>query len=291
MTAGRPAADDAGAMRTAAPPRAETAISGLEPASIAWATWMPLGQRLRRGEGLLVALNASLAAIDHPGAAVLAARVGVSVATMLCLYFLNDVVDAHRDLHDPGKDQRFVAFCARHRPRLAWILAAEHAATLALALALLGPASAAAVLAVFAVNLAYSMSIKGRPALDVAWVALWGATYAMVTAVPVPPAVFAAVGLMTGVAHVFQITRDRDVDRRNEVRTSAVARPWLPTVQMSVACVALGACLGALLGPVAGASAAIPFVLYAGLPSNQSAWMLARAWFAIAWVALLRGLA
>lgn len=270
---------------------AEAPVTPLHLASVAWATWMPLGQRLLRGEGLLVALNASIAAVAPHDTASLAGALVVSIATMLCLYFLNDVVDAHRDLNDPGKDQRFVAFCASHRSQLAWILAAEHAATVALACALLGPASAAAVLAVFAVNLAYSVAIKGRPALDVPWVALWGATYALVTAAPLPLDTFVVVGLMTGIAHVFQITRDRDVDRRNDVRTSAVARPWLPTLQMAGTCAALAACLLVRFGPVAAASAAIPLLLYVGVPSNQLAWMLARAYFAVAWVALLRDVA
>ena len=47
---------------------------------------------------------------------------------------------------------------------------------------------------------------------------------------------------------------------------------------------------GGLLGALAGLSAAIPFVLYVSLRSNQLAWISAKLYFAAVWIAVLAGL-
>ena len=77
-----------------------------------------------------------------------------------------------------------------------------------LALVLLGPRSAVAVAAVSAVNLGYSGLFKGVTGIDVPYVAVWGALYAMVPGADIPFAAVALVGVMTSICHIFQITRD-----------------------------------------------------------------------------------
>ena len=247
----------------------------------------PLANRLSRGEGALLAVNISIAMAARLDPRTLLASVAVSTAVLALLYMLNDVYDCHRDLHDPGKDQVFVRFCIRHRGLLFRLLGVEQAATVGLALALLGPRSAAAVAAVFLVNLAYSAVLKGRAAVDVPWVALWGAGYAMVPGVPLPLTVVALVGVMTSICHVFQITRDLPFDIVNHIRTSAVALRWLPLAQLAAGCLVMGVLLGNLLGPAAGLSAAVPIVLRLTLRSNQAAWMLSKAYYGLIWLWVL----
>lgn len=259
-------------------------------ASLAWAHLAPLVLRLRRGEGVLLAVNASIVLSARPDPATLLAQALVSTAVLALLYLLNDVYDCPKDLNDPGKDQVFVRFCIRHRGLLFRLLALEHAGTAMLALALLGPRSAAAVTVVFLVNFAYSAALKGRAAVDVPWVALWGACYAMVPGVPLPLSVVALVGVMTSICHVFQITRDLPFDHANRVRTSAVAVRWLPLAQLAAGCLAMAILLGDLLGPAAAASAAVPLLLRVALRSNQAAWLLSKAYYGLIWLWVLEAI-
>ncbi|PYQ07797.1 MAG: hypothetical protein DMF82_02925 [Acidobacteria bacterium] len=247
----------------------------------------PLVNRLWRGEGALLAVNVSIALAARPDPRTLLASVAVSTAVLVLLYMLNDVYDCHQDLHDAGKDQVFVRFCIRHRGLLFRLLGVEQAATVALALALLGARSAAAVAAVFLVNIAYSARLKGRAAVDVPWVALWGACYAMVPGVPLPLTVVALVGVMTSICHVFQITRDLPFDVVNHIRTSAVAVRWLPLAQLAAGCLVMGFLLHDLLGPVAALSAAVPILLRLTLRSNQAAWMMSKAYYGLIWLCVL----
>jgi len=260
----------------------------LGPATLAWVTVAPLVNRFRQGEGALLAVNLSLILATRPSPLSFAAQALVSTLVLALLYLLNDLYDCRNDLNDAGKDQAFVRFCVEHRARLFWLLGAEQAGAIGMALALLGPRSALAVAAVFLVNLAYSAFFKGRAAVDVLWVALWGACYAMVPAVDVPPQVLAVVGVMTSICHVFQITRDRPFDVANGVRTSAVAVGWLPTLQLAVGCLAMGLLLAPLLGPAAAASAAAPLLLRLTMSSNQRAWLLSKAYYGVVWLLVLR---
>ena len=205
----------------------ESAKSRLGVATLIWANSMSFLHRLGRGEGLLVVVALSIALFARPDAMTFLAQAFVATAVLTLLYFLNDVHDCRNDLNDEGKDQSFVRFCVLHRARLFQIMAVEKAVTIALALVLLGPRSAIAVVAVFVVNFVYSTVFKGRAFLDVPWACLWGALYVLVTGVVVPFTVLALVGIMTSICHVFQIRRDRRVDEVNRVNTSAVAAPWL----------------------------------------------------------------
>ncbi len=270
----------------AAPPSA----SRLGLADVAWANLAPLLNRLRHGEGALLAVNLSIALSARPDARRLLAHVLVSTVVLALLYLLNDVQDCRHDLSDAGKDRAFASFCVRHREALARLLVLEQAGAIVLALALLGGRSAVAVAAVFLVNLAYSAVFKGRPAVDVLWVALWGACYAMVPGVELPARVLALVGVMTSICHVFQITRDRPVDDANRVRTSAVAIPWLPTMQLAVGCLAMGLILAPILGPAAAATAAVPLVLRFAVRSNQAAWLLSKTYYGAIWLLVLRAI-
>jgi hypothetical protein len=264
-----------------------TQASGLGAAALVWVNAKPLLNRLERGEGLLLAVNLSIALSARPGAAALLAQVFVSTAVLALLYALNDVYDCRSDLNDPAKDQALAGFCASNRRALLGILQAEKVGVVLLALALVGTRSAIAVAALFLVNLAYSAILKGKAGLDVLWVGLWGALYAMVPGGALPLQVVLLVGVMTSICHVFQILRDRDADEANDIQTSAVASRWLPYAQLGVCCAAMAAVLWSSLGPAAGVSALAPLLLRLTLASNQSAWLLSKAYFAVVWLLVL----
>lgn len=247
----------------------------------------PLAHRLGRGEGLLLAVNVSLAVALMGDWSTLILRVAVSSSVLALLYLFNDVYDGPGDLSDPGKDADFVTFCVVHRRRLfGWIVAAK-LAVVCIAWLPLGPRSAFAIAALFLVNVTYSAFFKGMPALDVPVVAVWGALYPMVLGAGVPLPLTGLVGAMTAVCHVFQITRDREIDASNQIRTSAVASSWLPEVELAVLCAVMGAILFRPLGLLGGLSAAVPLGLRLKSPSNQWAWVLSKVYFSVVWLALL----
>jgi hypothetical protein len=266
------------------------AASALGIGTFLWVNLKPLLNRLERGEGLLLAVSLSIVLFARPDAATLLAQVLVSTAVLALLYGLNDVYDCARDLNDPAKDQALARFCAAHRRRLLGILQVEKVAVVLTAFALLGARSAGAVAALFLVNLAYSAILKGKAGLDVLWVGLWGALYAMVPGVALPLQVVLLVGVMTSICHVFQILRDRNADDANQIQTSAVVSRWLPYAQLGVCCAAMAAVLGSLLGPLAALSAFAPLLLRLVLQSNQIAWLASKAYYGIVWLLVLGSL-
>jgi len=247
---------------------------------------MPLLHRLTRGEGLLLVVNASLILVARPDLPTGLAQIAISAAVLTVLYFYNDVHDCREDVNDPGKSRAFVTYCVEHRAGLYRLLAIEHGLVLLAAWLLLGQRSALAVAAVFAVNVAYSNFFKRIPVVDVPFVFLWGALYAMVPGTFTPLAVVAMVGVMTSICHVFQISRDLEVDTVNHVRTSAGVAAWLPEAQLIACSAAMAGLLYALLGAAAAASAAIPLLLRWVLP-NQPAWLLSKAYYAVVWLLVL----
>jgi hypothetical protein len=254
--------------------------------TIAWAHAAPLVNRFRRGEGLLLAVNLSIALAARPDALTFVAQALVSTVVIGLLYLLNDVYDCRQDLNDPGKDQVLVRFYVERRSYFLGIVALESVGAFLLALALLGPSSGIAAATVLLVNVAYSTVLKGRAVVDVLFVGVWGAASA---AVPghVPGTLLALVGIMTSICHVFQITRDRPIDDVNHIRTSAVAAAWLPGAQLAIGCAAMGFVLADLLGAAAAVTAVTPLLLHLVLRSNQAAWLLSKAYYAAVWLLAL----
>jgi 4-hydroxybenzoate polyprenyltransferase len=267
-----------------------SAASGLGIGTLFWVNARPLLNRLERGEGLLLAVNLSIVLVARPDVAILLAQVLISTVVLALLYGLNDVYDCARDRNDPGKDQALARFCVAHRRRLLGILQVQKVAVVLAAFALLGARSAGAVAALFLVNLAYSAILKGKAGLDVLWVGLWGALYAMVPGVALPLEAVLLVGVMTSICHVFQILRDRDADDANRIQTSAVASRWLPYAQLGACCSVMAAVLWSTLGPLAAASAFAPLALRLLLESNQTAWLASKAYYGIVWLLVLRSL-
>ena len=267
-----------------------SAASGLGIGTLFWVNAKPLVNRLERGEGLLLAVNLSIVLFSRPDAATLLAQCFIATAVLALLYGLNDVYDCARDCNDPAKDQALAEFCMAHRRRLLGILQLEKVGVVLAAFALLGARSAGAVAALFLVNLAYSAVLKGKAGLDVLWVGLWGALYAMVPGVALPLEVVLLVGVMTSICHVFQILRDRNADDKNHIQTSAVASRWLPYAQLGVCCAAMSAVLWSTLGPLAAASAFAPLALRLLLESNQIAWLASKAYYGVVWLLVLSSL-
>ncbi len=248
--------------------------------------WAPLWERFKLGEGALLAVNAACVAFAAPPPGAAAAQLAVSLAGLALLYAYNDVHDAPSDRRNPKKNPGLVEDLAVHRERLFWHLRLWMAAASALALALLGPAVALRLAALFGVNALYSRLLKGTPGVDLAVVGVWGFLYAGL--VDPPWRIALLVGAMTAVMHVFQTLVDREVDAANRVTTTAVHSRGAALGGLAAGCAVLALVLLPLLGPAAALSGFAPLALALAVRRPGIAWMASRLYCAVALLAALR---
>lgn len=253
-----------------------------------FAMGQPLVERFRLGEGALLAVNMSYAAIHPPrgGAGFLLVAL-VSSLVLAAMYLLNDLVDVDADRSDPKKNPALVALLIDNRRFLVGVLALQHAAYPLLAWWCLGGAPAVAVTIVLGLNLAYSLGLKRVPVLDTVWVGAWGAAFAAIAISDL--LLLAAVGAMTGISHLFQVYADRDVDRENRVRTTAVSSPGLYWPLLAAWCGLLAAILWlwAGWGPATGIVAVVPLAARIWRAEPRVAWLASKLAFGLIWLKLL----
>jgi 4-hydroxybenzoate polyprenyltransferase len=254
-------------------------------AAVGWAIAGSTLQRVRRGEGALLAINLSLIAYQGGTAGTMVAQGVVSLLAIAVMYAFNDLYDAPLDWKNPKKDRALIATWIEHRGAGMVAIAALKLVTLGVALATLGPLAAAAAAGVMVVNVVYSMALKGVPVLDITWVWLWGALYAQI--VEPSAVVLVVVGLMTAVCHLFQALDDRVPDAANGIRTTAVRSAALSRNVLIVLSVLLCAVLRPALGATAALTAFTPLAIFFVSRNAGTGWLLTKAYFALMWLYLL----
>jgi 4-hydroxybenzoate polyprenyltransferase len=259
----------------------------LDTRTVVQAVVLPTLRRLQRAEGVLLAINASII-LTHPSSLPrMAAQLAVSAIVLALLYAYNDVYDCHADLANPKKDMALVRLLILHRAAIVRLLLVLSVAMVGVAQVTLGTASAVAVAAVLGINVVYSHYFKRMVVVDVLWVGLCGATYILTPGIPLDVGIVLLVGLMTAVSHVFQTLGDRNVDDRNAVSTTAVFSPGLATGLLVVFCGATAWVVARWFGLLAATTAFVPLVAYLVLRDAERAWLVAKAYFAVLWLALL----
>jgi 4-hydroxybenzoate polyprenyltransferase len=247
----------------------------------------PFINRLRHGEGGLVLFNALHSASAYPDDwQKVVAETGVALLALLTLYGFNDYVDRERDLTNAKKDQDFTRSIVeghRHFIRVNLLLALI---AIVLAFKVSGYFFAGMLLLLLAVNAAYSLRLKSMPIFDLVAVVVWGGLFVSISGRPDPLLAMAA-GLMTGIAHVFQMMTDRIADVQTGVRTTVVNRPGhalgallLLSALLVITLFYLGIgfwVLICVLPPVA-------FLLNRGV---MLSWYVSRAGFLVLWVVSL----
>ena len=254
-------------------------------ASLSWAVLMSTLHRVRRGEGVLLAVNLSLVAQQGAGAARATAQVLVSALAILVMYAFNDLYDAPTDWNNPKKDRALIRVYVRNRGAGIVATLVLKAVTLAIAFATLGPRATAAVAGVMIVNVVYSIVFKGVPVVDVAWVWLWGALYA--TIVEAPASLVVLVGLMTAICHLFQAVDDRGPDAENGIRTTAVRSPALARNVLLALVLLLSVVLRGPLGMAGALTAFTPLALFFAVRDPGTGWVLTKVYFGVMWLYLL----
>jgi len=271
---------------SAAEPRASAAtVTGSPIALIAWAMAASTYHRFWLGEGVLIAINVSILFYRAVGVADLIAGTVVSVLALGVMYAFNDAYDAVADRHNPKKNQRQVSVYIDYRRTSYRLIFGAKIVTVALAWALIGPASALATVAVMVVNFIYSTALKGVPIIDVAWCCVWGAAFAAVVLAPLDLMIM--VGLMTAVCHLYQALGDRTADAQNQIRTTAVFSSSASAIVLFVFSALIGVLLRGPLGDMMALSAMIPFALFFLLRNTHLAWILTKLYYGVVWLSVL----
>jgi 4-hydroxybenzoate polyprenyltransferase len=244
--------------------------------------------RMRMGEGVLLAINVSLAWQRAAAFGDLVATSIVSTLTLGLMYAFNDAYDAAGDRHNPKKDQRVVSTYLDHALASYTAIFLGKALTLVVAYLACSPLVAVAVAVSFAVNLVYSTMLKGVPVVDVAWCGVWGAAYAAIAQPTLQ--LLLLVGVMTAICHLYQALGDRSADAENRITTTAVFSRGLSIGVLFALSSLLVPLLVGPLGPVGACSAFVPFALLFLVKDSHTAWLATKAYFGIAWVFVLEQL-
>lgn len=255
------------------------------PLSFLYMTLAPLWERFLLGEGALLAVNAALLWFRRDQLESPVTHLVLSVLSLMLLYAFNDHHDAASDRRNPKKNQVLVSEYLRWGESYLWFLLASKALIVTLAYLTIGPTVALVTAALMVVNAAYSLVIKGIPFFDIAVVGLWGALFAGLASAPLYLCAF--VGVMTAIMHIYQISVDLEVDRSNEIRTTAVFGSGTTTSMLALTLVALYFVTLPRFGPLWSATAFLPLLFRLAIPRPTWGWAMSRGYCAVALLALL----
>jgi len=246
----------------------------------------PLYHRIRLGEGGIIIFNLAHAWYATQSVSQTTIQTLISTLVLCALYGYNDFTDREADMNNPKKDSAFCKDIYEHASIFLTVNIVLSTAAFILCLVLIGKFQAVAVASLFAVNVAYSSKLKSIPVADIITVLIWGSLFVMIAGNPNMPLAVTA-GIMTGIAHIFQMLTDKTSDTKNNVKTSIVyfqrAEHWL--------IVSLYALLSLFLfyqsNAVLAASTLIPLSLYLITRKVAFSWYLSRLYFFVIWIVLL----
>ncbi|MCW5906378.1 MAG: UbiA family prenyltransferase [Chitinophagales bacterium] len=247
----------------------------------------PLLLRLQLGEGGITLFNTVHCWLATHNPLLTTGCTALSLLTLCALYGFNDYIDRHRDAQNPKKHQPFVALINEHNKAFLITNALLSAALVLTALAFYGTTQAASLLLLLGINCIYSLRLKTLPLADIVIVTLWGSAITLLVPVIHLPLSLVA-GIMTGIAHIYQMLGDKESDTQNGVTTAITRYPKTASVQILLLCLLLGVSIYWLRQNILwSATAVLPFVCYYLIKKNETAWLFSRLYFAIVWLMLL----
>jgi len=247
----------------------------------------PLILRIKLGEGGIALFNVVHAwfSTHSPVQTTLVAI--FSIMTLCVLYGFNDYIDRNRDALNPKKNKQFVALINEFQKEF-FLLNLFLSGLLMLGYFLfIGKIQAIYFLLLLVINAFYSLRFKSIPFLDLLTVITWGA--AITLCVPVVSFDFCFLaGIMTGIAHVYQMLIDKETDRETHVNTAIARYPQSAFIQIFILC-----CILALSFVYHESnlwlfvSSMLPLVFYVIIKNYKLAWFMSRFYFAVVWLLLL----
>jgi 4-hydroxybenzoate polyprenyltransferase len=180
--------------------------------------------RIMLGEGGLVLLNIIHSIISFNTLGVFLLESFVSIVLMSALYGFNDYVDRYNDLANEKKKSHFTRLIIQREKTFLTVNIFLSILSVLLIYLFLEKDKLWFILLLFFVNFIYSLKFKSIPFIDIIIVSVWGGLYSVVVGNYFLE-FSVLVGLMTGIAHIFQILTDVSSDSKNNIKTSVVFMP------------------------------------------------------------------
>ncbi len=248
--------------------------------------YKPLWNRVKLGEGGLVVFNLFHAAFYTRSITATILETAFSMLVITLLYGFNDYQDREVDRCNPKKEKTFVEAINQHSKFYLGLHIGISLLCLLTAFFWGGVNKGIVLIALFAVNIIYSLWLKAFLIGDLLIVILWGGLFALLAG-PSNAILATITGLMTGMAHIFQMKTDQPYDQANNVQTTAVRFPAVIPALFAALCLTTGILLNRQLNLWWGLSAALPLFFYLVGSNLSLAWHAARLYFFICWIMLL----
>ena len=245
-----------------------------------------LGSRLVRGEGALLGLNALLLYQYDPVKEKFTAKLLISLIALALMYALNDIHDAPFDTRDTGRRNAWTAALLKRQKSAYMIHGLSLLAFIAICIYFFS-FNPAFLLTAFAVSTAYNIWGKGKPGIDYLLVFLWGPTFCFIFCREIPLPLALNVGLMLLMNHTFQMSRDQEIDFRNDIRTAI--NQWGKTSAYVYYAAALGvfACFLWSSRILPALVSTVPFFIPSTLGFSRKGWLFAKVFQAASWLLIV----
>lgn len=246
----------------------------------------PLTSRIAKGEGGLVLFNILHAYSVYSLSTLFWIDSLISVLAMCALYNLNDFRDRHIDVINPKKNKNFINEILQQEKLYIYTNIIVSITAIALSLMFFSVEKATLMTLLIIVNWLYSYKFKSMPGIDILSVILWGGLFASIAG-SFQLHLFIIVGIMTGIAHIYQIITDREADEKANIRTSIVVFPQLHKYVILFYCLILGTYIYMYIGLIWSISCLIPLAIYLLSKNISLSWYVSRFYFLICFIKLL----
>lgn len=246
----------------------------------------PYTNRLKLGEGGLVVFNVVHAFASPITLAVALIQSAISLIVMCLLYGYNDYTDADADKLNPKKDLEFIEIILHHKKTYLYLIVLLQFITIVTCFLVLGWGIALCLAVLYGINFLYSTYIKSMPILDILIVCLWGGVYACLAG-ELKTGIALAAGLMTGIAHLFQVITDEKTDKENNINTSAVVLAQYKNLLLLFMCVLLALLIFSFTHNWIAVAGFAPFLMFMFSKNVTFSWFGSRAVFLLLWMIIL----
>lgn len=250
---------------------------------------LPYFNRLKLGEGGLVVFTLFHSIFAHDNWLLIAQEFSLSFLVLISLYGFNDYKDRRKDLANEKKDKIFVAQIIESEKLFLSINTITTLVCIFGSFFIRGPLGGLFVLLVYAVNYIYSIKTKSMPIVDLFSVVLWGACF-ILTSGHFNLTLFFAAGVMTGIAHLFQMLTDKHVDQINATNTSVVYYWGKEWVLLMILCLILCGVLYFSTSWYWALSGLIPLLVFKITNHVNYSWHISRFYFFVVWIGLLNSI-
>ena len=249
--------------------------------------YKPLTNRIQLGEGGIALFNVTHTWLATGDIIRTVFSAILSAITLCALYGYNDYKDRDVDLINPKKDHPFVQSIILESKLFLLLNLLLSFSLIVLCGLYMDATHAAFMMVLLGINFVYSNKLKAIVGLDLFIVMAWGGVFTLLSdVISFKLAILA--GIMTGIAHFFQMLLDLDSDKESKISTTLV-RHW---DKAALVIIILSAILGAVLllfskNPLIAISAVLPVIFYFISSRVMVSWFLSRVYFFSIWMWML----